>query len=61
MHRANIVRLVHGTERKTYLFSPIRNNRHYAGADGLGDFDLLTLVSSLLALWRAEKNGKNQV
>lgn len=26
----------------------IRNNRHYAGADGLGDFDLLTLVSSLL-------------
>ena len=26
----------------------IRNNRHYAGADGLRDFDLLTLVSSLL-------------
>ena len=33
----------------------IRNNRHYAGADGLGDFDLLTLVSSILHMEGGEE------
>ncbi len=59
MHRANIVRLVHGTERKTYLFRH-KKNRHYAGTDGLGDFDLLTLVSSILTYGGRRSNGKNR-
>ena len=38
----------------------IRNNRHYAGADGLGDFDTFDPGIIIITLWRAEKNGKNR-